>query len=69
MDQTLTSLLDALTAVKKLKDELGQPYRCFGTFDSECEACVEQDTIVCKLCKHLHTNPSDNWIEEFRVQP
>ncbi|GAH23150.1 unnamed protein product, partial [marine sediment metagenome] len=44
-------------------DDTGLLYTCFGVYDEDTEVCAAQYNPICKVCKLMHTEASDDWID------
>jgi len=59
----LERFLKSLQEVKNLKDREGTSYSCFGAYDGDNETCAEESGSICRVCKLMCTEASDDWID------
>ena len=66
MKEELIRFLEALAAVKAMKDPDGPSYACFGSCSSSAchQTGLHRGNIVCQVCEKTYFSGSGEWIPE-----
>ncbi len=59
----LERFLKSLQEIKSLKDSQGSSYACFGVYDGGNEVCAVLRDPICRICRLMCIEASDNWID------
>ncbi len=66
MKEELIRFLEALAAVKGLRDQHGTSFECFGSCSSlAChQTGLHRDNPVCRVCEKMYFDGSGEWVRE-----